>query len=71
MTRTFSLLAKAGMDVDCNGGLVGNVLGITHGVPEKWAAPLGDTLESYLPGKEKLSIKRLSARTAELAVINK
>ena len=71
MTRTFSLLAKAGLDVDCNGGLVGNILGVMHGVPDKWAAPLGDLLETYLPGKEKLSIERLSVRTAELAGINK
>jgi len=67
ITRAFSLLAKAGMDVDCNGGLVGNVLGVMHGVSEKWAAPLGDLLETYLPGKETLSIEKLSLRTADLA----
>lgn len=67
MTRSFSLLAQAGMDVDCNGGLVGNVLGVMNGVPEKWAAPIGDLLETYIPGKEKLSIRELAARTARLA----
>ena len=67
MTSTFSLLAKAGMDVDCNGGLVGNVLGIMDGVPSKWADPIGDLLETYLPGKERLSIKGLSKLTADLA----
>ncbi len=67
MTRTFSLLAKAGMDVDCNGGLVGNVLGVINGVPATWAEPIGDLLETYLPGKERLSIKQLSKLTADLS----
>jgi len=69
MTMTFSLLAKAGMDVDCNGGLVGNVLGIINGVPERWADPIGDLLETYLPEKERLSIKALSKLTAKLSKI--
>jgi ADP-ribosylglycohydrolase len=67
LTRAFSWLAYAGLDVDCNAGLVGNVLGIIYGVPAQWAGPLGDTLETYLPGKEKLSIRALAARTARLA----
>jgi ADP-ribosylglycohydrolase len=67
MTRTFSLLAHAGLDVDCNAGLVGTVLGVMNGVPEKWAKPLGDLLETYLKGKEKLSIRELAARTARNA----
>ncbi len=68
MTRSFSLLAHAGLDVDCNAGLVGNVLGIMKGVPEKWSAPIGDRLETYLPGKEVLSIRELAERTARLAI---
>ncbi|MBE3065237.1 MAG: ADP-ribosylglycohydrolase family protein, partial [Spirochaetes bacterium] len=64
MTRSFSLLARAGMDVDCNAGLVGNVLGIMGGVPDAWAGPIGDVLETYLKGKERLSIRELAARTA-------
>ena len=60
MTRSFSLLALAGMDVDCNGGLVGNVLGVMNGVPAKWADPIGDRLETYIKGKEVLSIRALS-----------
>jgi hypothetical protein len=67
MTRSFSLLAHAGLDVDCNAGLVGNVLGIMNGVPEKWSAPIGDRLETYLPGKEVLSIRELAEKTCRLA----
>ncbi|MEI6291539.1 MAG: ADP-ribosylglycohydrolase family protein, partial [Chloroflexota bacterium] len=70
MTECFSLLAKAGLDVDCNGGLAGNVLGIIQPVPLQWAEPLGDLLETYLKGKEKISIKELSARTSRLAKLN-
>jgi ADP-ribosylglycohydrolase len=66
MTRTFSLLALAGMDVDCNGGLVGNILGIMYGVPEKWSEPIGDRLETYIKGKEVLSIRELAADTSRL-----
>ncbi len=67
MTRSFSLLAKAGLDVDCNGGLVGTVLGVMYGVSAAWAEPLKDLLETYIPGKEKLSIRQLAKRTAILA----
>jgi hypothetical protein len=70
MTRSFSLLAHAGMDVDCNAGLVGNVLGIMAGVPDAWAGPIGDVLETYLKGKERLSIRELAARTARLARVD-
>ena len=68
MTEAFSLLAKAGLDVDCNGGLVGNVLGVIQPVPDQWAAPLGDLLETYLKGKEKISIRELAERTARFAI---
>lgn len=67
LTTAFRWLAHAGLDVDCNAGLVGTVLGIMHGAPEQWAAPLGDLLETYLRGKERLSIRELAARTAHLA----
>lgn len=66
-TETMALLARAGYDVDCNGGLVGNVLGVMRDVPEAWAGPIGDLLETYIKGKERLSIKALAEATARLA----
>ena len=69
MTESFALLAKAGLDVDCNGGLAGNVLGLIRPVPAEWSGPLGDLLETYLKGKEKLSIRDLATRTARLALL--
>jgi hypothetical protein len=69
-TETMSLLALAGYDVDCNGGLVGNVLGIIQDVPAQWADPIGDLLETYIVGKEKLSIRALSDKTCRFAKLN-
>ncbi len=62
-TKSLSALALAGNDVDCNAGLVGNLLGVMKGVPEKWQSPIGDKLETYLKGKELLSIRALSEKT--------
>jgi hypothetical protein len=69
-TETMALLAKAGYDVDCNGGLVGNVLGVIKDVQQDWARPIGDLLETYIKGKERLSIKALAEKTARLAKKN-
>jgi ADP-ribosylglycohydrolase len=66
-TESMALLAKAGYDVDCNGGLVGNVLGVIRDVPPAWANPIGDLLETYIQGKEQLSIRALAEKTANLA----
>jgi len=67
-TESFRLLAHAGLDVDCNAGLVGTVLGVMRGVPDKWSAPLGGVLETYIKGKERIAIDDLAARTARLAI---
>ncbi len=67
-TESMALLAQAGNDVDCNAGLVGNVLGVMRGVPARWADPIGDLLETYITGKEKLSIRGLSEKTTRLAL---
>jgi len=67
LTTAFRWLAHAGLDVDCKAGLVGTVLGVMHGAPEQWVAPLGDLSATYLCGKERLSIGELAARTTHLA----
>lgn len=68
MTETFHLLAQAGVDVDCNAGLAGNILGILKPVPAQWATPIGDRLETYIKGKEVLSIRELAQKTYDLAI---
>lgn len=65
-TQSMSLLALAGNDVDCNAGLVGNILSVMNGVPGQWADPIGDLMETYIKGKEKLSIRTLAEETFEL-----
>lgn len=70
MGSAFRWLAHAGLDVDCNAGLVGNVLGVMSGVPPAWSEPLQDRLDTYLRGKEHLSIRELARRTAKLAIIS-
>jgi ADP-ribosylglycohydrolase len=67
ITESFALLARGGLDIDCNAGLVGTVLGVIGGVSAVWADPIGDRLETYIPGKERLSIHALAERTARLA----
>ncbi|MFZ5807658.1 MAG: ADP-ribosylglycohydrolase family protein [Chloroflexota bacterium] len=67
MGRAFRWLAHAGLDVDCNAGLVGNILGILSPVAPQWCDPLEDRLDTYLRGKEHLSIHQLAQRTAQLA----
>ncbi len=67
MTESFALLARCGLDIDCNAGLVGTVLGAMGGVPAVWADPIGDRLETYILGKEQLSIHALAERTVRLA----
>ena len=62
-TESMALLAKAGYDVDCNGGLVGSVLGVLKDVPSAWSDPIGDLLETYIKGKERISIRQLADRT--------
>ena len=59
ISRAFRWLAHAGLDVDCNAGLVGNVIGVMAGVPEKWSLPLNDILETICPAKNGFQFRSL------------
>ena len=37
------------------------------GIPQDWAAPFQDRLDTYVRGMEHLSIRKLAARTAVVA----
>ena len=65
--KTMALLAQDGYDVDCSAGLVGTILGIIEPIPLKWSDPIADLLETYIKGKERLSIKKLAQQTADAA----
>ncbi|MBE3575122.1 MAG: ADP-ribosylglycohydrolase family protein [Firmicutes bacterium] len=68
--KAMNISAMCGMDVDCNAGEVGAILGAargTQGIPSRWSDPLNDTLESYVVGYERLKISDLSDWTVRLA----
>jgi len=63
--NAFRILADCGLDIDCNAGEVGSILGVlgNKDLPEKWLEPFGDQLKTYLPGYEEMSIKSLAEWT--------
>ncbi|MCK5196897.1 MAG: ADP-ribosylglycohydrolase family protein, partial [Spirochaetales bacterium] len=65
--RAFRILADCGMDVDCNAGEAGSVLGIMFPIDPIWTDPFNDTLETYVPGMEKMKISELASWTADIA----
>ncbi len=67
-TDTFGILSDAGLDVDCNAGLAGAILGVWDVLIPEWTTPIGDRLTTYLPHHRELSIAELAGRTQRLAV---
>lgn len=67
--ETMHISAMQGYDVDCNAAQIGTAVAISSGKApaEKWLAPIGDELITYMRGSEKMSIRRLSEDTANLA----
>ncbi len=64
ITESFSLVARAGLDVDCNAGLVGTILGaMTASVPDSWSEPLADRIDTYLPDLATVRITDVAERT--------
>lgn len=64
--RTICITTMCGQDTDCTAGQVGAVVGTIigiDGIPARWREPIGDELESYAVGFEKLSIFNLARRT--------
>jgi len=67
--RTLSLAVSAAFDTDCNGATAGSVLGVLLGakaLPEKWIAPLNDSLESGVDGFGRVKISDMASRTMKL-----
>ncbi|MCL5677143.1 MAG: ADP-ribosylglycohydrolase family protein [Firmicutes bacterium] len=64
---TMRCIAMAGQDVDCNAAQIATVLGVMNGpesIAANWTGPIGDTLDTYVRGLERLSIKGLAEDTA-------
>ena len=61
-TETMRIVAKAGLDVDCNAAQIGNIVGIINyenGLPEQWVKPLGNNLKTYVRTIEQIAISEL------------
>ncbi len=71
--RAMNIVAQFGFDADCNGGMVGAVLGVIRGftgISEEWTAPFNGKIKTYMFGKEELSIDALCKDTLKLSGIN-
>ncbi|MGE5630429.1 MAG: ADP-ribosylglycohydrolase family protein [Caulobacteraceae bacterium] len=60
--KTICLVGLAGLDVDCNAGQVGNIIGILNadkGIDPKWVEPLGKEFKTYIRNYNKISLSEL------------
>jgi len=60
--KTICLVGSAGLDVDCNAGQVGNILGILNaykGIDTKWTEPMGKEFKTYVRNYNKISLSEL------------
>ena len=71
--KSICIAVESGLDTDCNGATVGSIMGILLGankLPKKWIEPLNDTLESLVPGFQKIAISDLAERILKLCLEN-
>jgi ADP-ribosylglycohydrolase len=67
--RTVSIATTCGMDVDCNAGTVGAIVGVLRGarsLPDRLVAPIGDRIDTWVTGFEEISLRELTRRTCAL-----
>jgi len=63
-------VVMGGWDTDSNGATVGSIMGTMLGakkLPEKWIAPLNNTIRSSLKGFDHSLLSDLAQRTAKLS----
>ena len=67
--ETMHICAMCGWDVDCNAAQIATVVATAKGekINEKWTAPIGDALQTYMRDIKSLSIYELSELTCALA----
>jgi len=66
-SQTIGLAVQGGWDTDCNGATAGSAFGAMHGpasLPDKWIAPLRNSVRSAVIGFDQIGIDELAARTA-------
>lgn len=67
--RAIAITTQCGLDTDCTAGQAGAIMGVllgSDGIPSKWTDPIGDVMESWVVGMEKLPISELVERTCNL-----
>lgn len=60
--ETLFIIGMEGQDVDCNAAQIMNAVAIINGmeeIPFKWIEPIGENLETYVRGMEKMKIQEL------------
>jgi len=69
--KTIVCAVTGGWDTDCNGATAGSLWGAAFGygaLPEKWTAPLNDTLYAAIPGFHPIAISECARRSAAVAL---
>lgn len=67
--KTITTAVMAGMDVDCNGATAGSICGAAIGytrLPQRWIAPLHDTVKTVVASFGQGTISGLAERTIAL-----
>ena len=62
------MAVETGFDTDCNGATVGSIFGMAHGIaaiPEYWAKPINDTLETTVFGLGTVKVSDMAKLTLE------
>ncbi len=68
--KTMHIVSMIGYDVDCNAAQIATALGIIHlenTLKDKWTAPIGDELKTYVRANKVMSIHGLADLTVKLA----
>ena len=68
--KAMNAIAMVGQDVDCNGAQMANIYGIMNGldsIDDRWIAPVGDQIKSYVRGMEEFSLRDLAQMTVDAA----
>lgn len=64
--RTISIATSSGLDVDCNAGVAGAIIGTmvgAAGIPERLRAPIGESIDTWVVGFEQVPLMELARRT--------
>ncbi len=72
LEKVITLAVMGGWDSDCNGATAGSIAGAMIGaqnLPDKWIAPLHDTLNSQIIGYHPITISECARRSVEIAKI--